>query len=202
MNDAIMGKRFGIRQGERRRAIVVLLLVCSHLVSAVGLPLPCPSAGGTHDGAIVYPCQNHLCGCITAAQCWAGDCCCSTLEEKLLWADEQCIDPPDHVRPLVESRKTKSKSIAADHACCATDNNCPSTDQATSPIKVRWVVGLFAAKCRGDSSESILATDPAIMTNDNALSLSYREIVGFSTCHCDHAIAICYDLPTPPPRDA
>ncbi|MFO0823955.1 MAG: hypothetical protein U0792_12735 [Gemmataceae bacterium] len=53
---------------------------------------------------------------MTATQCWKGDCCCFTLEEKLVWADAQGIQPPAHVRPMVEARRV---SVQPKKACCS-----------------------------------------------------------------------------------
>ncbi|HTQ39729.1 MAG TPA: hypothetical protein VMJ32_11930 [Pirellulales bacterium] len=39
--------------------------------------------------------MNHRCGCQSAEECWR-NCCCMTLEERLIWARENHVIPPDY----------------------------------------------------------------------------------------------------------
>jgi hypothetical protein len=112
-----MGNWLRFTIGFRRRDVVLWLTLCSHMMVTFGFPLPAPSRTKPTDG-VAYPCQSRPCGCLTSEQCWAGDCCCFTLEEKVAWAEANGVTPPDHVRPLVESRRTRP-APAKKKSCCS-----------------------------------------------------------------------------------
>jgi hypothetical protein len=108
----------GLSLGIRLRKAAAVLTLLSHLFATFGFPLPAPFSSSIKDASQPFPCQNRPCGCLTAEQCWAGDCCCFTLEEKLAWAEANGIEPPEHVRPLVELRKSRVAN-AQKKSCCA-----------------------------------------------------------------------------------
>jgi hypothetical protein len=134
--------RMKLKNTFRPRSVIVVLTVFSHLMVTFGLPLPTPGRK-SKDSSQPFPCQNRPCGCATSEQCWKGDCCCFTLEEKLVWADEHGVEPPEHVRPLVESRKVrppepKKKSCCSDSeppalAKTSTPSCCERQNPASSP---------------------------------------------------------------------
>src|SRR5262245_3906062 len=97
-----------------RHAVAALVLL-GYVLSVTGYPLPRTVTRKGRD----YPftCQNRPCGCVTAEECWRGDCCCFTLEQKLAWADQQGIEPPDHVRPTVRARQ-QHQGQPSSNACC------------------------------------------------------------------------------------
>ncbi|WP_020472693.1 hypothetical protein [Zavarzinella formosa] len=139
--------------GERYpRLAVAGVLLLAHLVATFGWPFPIIETGKPRDARGAYPCANRLCGCATYDECWAGDCCCFTLGEKIAWAEDHRVEVPAHVPVLMNSRPKES--------CCAKkhEDSCPlkhgdcceakKTPEAETP-KVRWVLGLFAQKCKG-----------------------------------------------------
>jgi hypothetical protein len=95
-----MGRWLWVTHGFRLRDVIVVLTLVSHLMLTFGIPLPAPSRKKPTDG-VPYPCQSRPCGCVTAEQCWAGDCCCFSIEEKLAWAEANGVEPPEHVRRLL-----------------------------------------------------------------------------------------------------
>src|SRR5262249_11352316 len=105
--------------GRMRSAAAIAALV-GHLFSAVGLPLPGPSAIPAAS-PLLYPCQGHSCGCRSYDECWAGDCCCFTLREKVAWARANGIEPPAHaVRAVDEPAPDRcAEDEAAGCPCCA-----------------------------------------------------------------------------------
>lgn len=117
-----------MRIGNWRRGAAGVALVC-HLLTTFGFPLPVSPGGRSKNGSIAFPCQDRPCGCPTSDECWKGDCCCFTLEEKLQWAEENGVEPPSHVRPLVASRAApppKKKS------CCAGAKSAPEPPAASA----------------------------------------------------------------------
>ena len=113
---------------SRRRVLAVLALV-AQVFAATGAPIP--SARGKAS-ATAFPCRDHPCGCATAERCWAGDCCCFTLEEKLAWAEANGVEPPAHVRPLVEARKPRPTPPKPKKACCS-EPVAPKANPAPEP---------------------------------------------------------------------
>jgi hypothetical protein len=162
-----------------RRVCAALTLVC-YLATALNLPLPIPAAT-RKAGDEPYPCQDHACGCQSAAQCWAG-CCCLTPEQRWAWASKHNIKPPDYAeRPASASwsaPRLRDREQAKPWACCAkevgikarpccqevpTEHDAPQTTPArhdgpaplvpcTGDKKVRWTLTLAALKCRGQGT--------------------------------------------------
>lgn len=125
------------------RLIGVLLLVA---VCAAVLPIPVrlPAASESEkDQSEPYPCRDRPCGCRSAKQCWA-HCCCFTSSQKLSWAKEHGVKPPDFVvaaaarecctdSPVVASccsRKPQSQPACCAHGNAA-DSRCDSKKVAT-----------------------------------------------------------------------
>jgi hypothetical protein len=109
-----------------RRALTLVVVVAQSIV-AFGIPLPTSVLAQGKSQNTSYPCQSRACGCLTAEQWWAGDCCCFTLEQKLSWAEANGIEPPDHVRPAVKVRKSQSASVMP---CCSEPGDLISSPHA------------------------------------------------------------------------
>lgn len=141
--------------GRRLRGAVLGLLLAGQVVAATGMPLPTP---GTAASGVPFPCQSKACGCLTATACWAGDCCCSTLEAKLLWADERGFAPPAHVRPLVAARRCAPARAPDECPKCAAKAKPGGSDTGLT-----LVIGEAAQKCRGKSAAGTIALEPAVV---------------------------------------
>jgi len=172
----------GVRltMGHRWRAALSVVALVGHLVATTGIPLPAPSP--LLKGGPSFPCQDHPCGCLTSELCWAGDCCCYTLEEKLAWAEDNGVEPPAHVRPTVEARqhapKKPKKSCCQESgdtpvaACCEHPAECDASTPQTPPGEVKhtpadasgmkWVVGMYAKKCHGLGPDAVFQLDPVV----------------------------------------
>ncbi len=93
-----------------------------YIVVAIGVPLPAPAAATmAKDTSQPFPCMFSQCGCRTAEECWR-HCCCHTLAERLAWARENHVTPPDYV--LAEAKAKGIAWILDDKhaektACCA-----------------------------------------------------------------------------------
>lgn len=236
--------------GVRPRDAMVVLTLVSHLFVTFGFLLPAPPFAKLKDPSRPFPCQNRPCGCLTADECWKGDCCCFTLEEKLAWAEANGIEPPEHVRPLVESRKMRSAlpekrpccsaaqhhdeqqatapassccSLKMDHptatlscalptgcmekrapecpACAARSSKkcCDNTGLAAQP-GVRWVVGIFSQKCRGEGPAGLFQFPASVLPDPNSQRLAVPEPVGYVIGVECHVISTSHRPPTPPPR--
>ena len=128
--------------------VVTGLLLFSHLVATFGWPFPIIETGKPRDLRGDYPCANRLCGCATYDECWAGDCCCFTLQEKIDWAMNHRENVPEHVPSLVHSCEGETCCSKEHHATCEEhDAGCCHAEKQTG--KSKWVIGLFAQKCKG-----------------------------------------------------
>jgi hypothetical protein len=233
-----MASRVPRRQRSLARVFVLVLTLVGHLAITLGFPLPAPTRRKPTDG-VAYPCQSRPCGCLTSEQCWAGDCCCFTLADKLAWAEANGVAPPEHVRPLVESRRSrptppKPKSCCAESdpatepsataapTCCRERPACESAPAADCPLcvasttpecrekkaptadqtGVRWVVGLFAQKCRGEGPAGLFQLDPAVVPDLAPVFLAGPDCGDHAAPRSERAASLTHAPPTRPPRSS
>jgi hypothetical protein len=240
-----VGKWLWAASGFRLRDLVVVLTLFSHLMATFGFPLPTSSHKKPTAG-VAYPCQARPCGCPTSEHCWSGDCCCFTIEEKLAWAEANGVEPPEHVRPLVESRRShpvspKQKSCgsvaqaeqspttkptccakrqAATASCCSgqsvceielatecarcsknANSSCCEKEAPTPDTQsIRWVVGLFAQKCRGEGPAGFLNIDPTVLSELTPIHLCEPQRGDAAPRRSDRLVSLTHSPPTPPPR--
>ncbi len=153
-----------------RRAISSTLLVVL-VAGMVGVPLVAPSLRPASDER--FPCENCPCGCATADYCW-DKCCCFSDTEKLQWAADNGITPPEFLvarAGQADQLKVAASQIAASQpacCCCKSADRVPRDSACTigaapelSSVKesveadsasnapVRIVLLQDAAKCRG-----------------------------------------------------
>ncbi|QDU64600.1 hypothetical protein Pan216_54900 [Planctomycetes bacterium Pan216] len=104
------------------------------------MPLPAITNG---TAAIPYPCQYRRCGCSSSGQCWAGDCCCYSIEEKIAWAKANDVAVPAIAleaarrsnrerRPAAKSIVVAGKAPSAPRSCCASHAPKPATVELDS----------------------------------------------------------------------
>ncbi len=134
----------------RTRSVITLMALVGQFVSTFAMPLPVVSSP-TKDSSVPYPCQERPCGCASANECWAGDCCCFTLEEKLAWAESKGIEPPAHVRPAVEARK--ARRAAAKKGCCCSDKKSATKSADNLPKSCCEHRAQCSAECCAASCE-------------------------------------------------
>jgi len=90
------------------RSLVAGVVALSVLIASVGVPVfltPERTASQPHF------CASHRCGC-SQANAWT-DCCCMTLAQKLEWAKEHGVTPPDDA---VARAATSSQNQDSDEA--------------------------------------------------------------------------------------
>jgi hypothetical protein len=178
----------------------------------MGIPLPLPAGKSASEA---YPCVNHHCGCHSAEECWR-HCCCMSLMDKLVWARENHVTPPDYV--LADARYHGiqwDQFCADDHddelalcpccpcgehndSCCFDDlHNHDSTAKQASHDD--GIILIEAIKCRGTDQNwnglSISLAPPAISqtavtenTSDSICIISLRYA------------SLSWRPPIPPPR--
>ena len=122
----VKGRGWWTTIAMRGRAMTLGLTLISQLVTAVGVPVPLPTRTKPNAG-VPFPCQNRPCGCLTSEQCWAGDCCCFSYEEKLRWAEANGVVPPAPVRRDGETPTVRRKALRARCSCSAEEGTAEPT---------------------------------------------------------------------------
>jgi hypothetical protein len=84
-----------------RRRVVSAALAAMYMVTAGGIPLPAGNIG--HKSGELFPCSDDACGCASAEQCWRS-CCCHSLRERMEWAREHKVRPPEFA--IADARRT------------------------------------------------------------------------------------------------
>lgn len=131
------------------------LLLAFIVVSTAGIPIP-QRKSAANDAP--FPCQDRPCGCATAEACWR-QCCCFTDDEKLKWAVEHGVTPPEFV---VKAARAEHRSPSQ---CCASKRTppaAPSGEQTEDVAATAAGVVLLDAyqRCRGLSSLIKILAEP------------------------------------------
>jgi len=132
---------------HRSRRFISGVALIAYLVSFWGLPVALPVE---RDLSTPYPCQDHACGCNSAAQCW-DNCCCFSPAERLAWAQEHNVAIP---APLLAALNEAAKNEVPAKSCCQHRHAEASTAKtsvknSSQRSKLHWVHGFQAQKCQG-----------------------------------------------------
>src|SRR5262245_29463944 len=133
------------------RRFIFLALILGQFVSSIGLvPL---SASPIKESSRAYPCMNRPCGCTSYDECWAGDCCCFTMAEKIAWAAENGIVPPEHARKIAAAQEAQAAPPCP---------HCQRSEPAGKRLPQRWLSGVAVQRCRGQVTADLSVTPPAL----------------------------------------
>jgi len=129
-------RRYHSLKSSGFRRLITGVALLAYVLTVGGFPLPAPVVSSDHGEPFI--CQDHACGCRSAAQCW-NNCCCFTPAERLAWADSHEVHLPRQLRQaLVAQANQPETNIAV--ACCATaahdccdshDHEAQTLDQGT-----------------------------------------------------------------------
>jgi hypothetical protein len=197
----------------RLRVAVLWLTLFSQLMLTFGFPLPAPRRSKSSRG-IAYPCQSRPCGCLTSEECWKGDCCCFTIEQKLLWARANGITPPQKYQGLferlpeaddTETGCPECAKLAAKKSCCGnvvkvkadlvSKESCCKSEKS-----VTLVLGIFVKKCRGTGPESPVSLDPEILSDCYVDLVDYSRPQAFELPGSETPSSHSACPPSPPPK--
>lgn len=174
------------------RRLCAGLALAAYLLTAFGLPLP--AAVPAKDRSRPFPCQDHVCGCGTAAQCLR-DCCCYTPEEKSAWARARGLEAPaaDQGWRTARFRDRSSETPAA--------ADCPKCSARSKQREApsRWRLAMSPLRCQGHgtlwiTTGAVLPVPPAVTW---ALLL---PPVGWLPRTDLAGLTLSFDLLDPPPR--
>jgi hypothetical protein len=201
--------------------VVIGILLVSQTVAATGMPLPVLAAGQQKDFSQPYPCMNHPCGCMNAEQSWRS-CCCLTMEEKLAWARENGVEPPEFVREFVGKTTTNpgnsencqsggcchSKGQGSQNkapSCC--DSEVPKTTEnekpkapSSQPRKMMVVLGMMALRCQGQGPQGQLSETPSTAASAPMTVVHTLELLEIVPILHIEPESIPHEPASPPPR--
>lgn len=197
------------RRIGRRCASGILLAI--YVVSAAGIPLP--TGNMTLKSGEIFPCMDCPCGCNSAEQCWRS-CCCHTLAERVDWAREHGVRPPEYA--IDEARRQRIDLCWLDEPagsqtamkCCAAQGGqnkpccCCHHDDAAAKDSDRAasrVVVWKALACGGQSLNWLTAVPTLIaVRHEPADRLPLVAWLGPPISACADGIA---DEPVVPPPE-
>lgn len=197
------------RRVNGTRGALLVLLACLHVLGAVGLPMPSVPVTTRMDkarGGPVYPCQNRPCGCLSYEQCWAGDCCCFTLEQKIGWARDQGENVPETALAKLADREGSCTQEPCEH--CVREKSCCERSQTREPENNKtlfsgWkvVIGSFVSGCHGESGSGPVSLLPVAITDSLMIELAVFSsfFAGFSGRNED-ATRLSNPPAAPPPK--
>jgi len=177
----------------------------SVLVAALtGLPFSRPSVPADSDATGQrFPCEDCPCGCSTAEFCW-DHCCCHDDRQKLAWAEENGVAPPEFLLDRVAKSRIVRRSSVCQSSCCgcsadSTDAtaNSPGDRRADDPgdtarLQTHVVLMWKAAECRGiQTLWTVLgsACPPTRFSgSDRAAPIVGRLIIGDESFHADATV--------------
>jgi hypothetical protein len=147
---------------RRSRRLVAVASLVGFSAAVCGVPVINPRIGKNgKDISQPFPCMHSQCGCQNAEACWRG-CCCHTNAEKLAWAKNNGVTPPDYLHVAAAKEGNVIGKVAASccdqpavTSCCSTSGQCDAEglaeDVATSSHEWQWsiVPAVSARKCQG-----------------------------------------------------
>jgi hypothetical protein len=161
--------------------------------------------------------MDHACGCRSAEACWR-NCCCFTNAQKLVWAAEHGVKPPEYVYAAAaeEHPAVAMGRCCESHgkSCCEEKKSCcrhvashshDATDEAEEEIErsngwsIEFVSAIEARKCRGQAelwlSLGAVAPPPA------RVELNLEQIVlGRMGNVAESLVSVAHSPDSPPPR--
>ena len=200
------------RASNLLKKAIALLLLLGVLVEVAGIPVV---SVAKKDRSRPYPCQDRPCGCASADECWH-HCCCMNNKEKLAWACENSVTPPDFVVAAAEQendgptqvceREEGGKHAVAEHACCRhkhhdvaqPDVHDRHAKEGSQP-KVRLVLSDLARQCSG-LPQIILLFSNALPSVAAAQWRPSEGLLGYVVATSRSCVSPDLAPPVPPPK--
>ncbi|CAN5620742.1 hypothetical protein BH11PLA2_BH11PLA2_19500 [soil metagenome] len=177
-------------------SLVLFTLVIAQFFGTVGYPLFDRALVGK-DTSRPFPCMNRPCGCATYDECWAGDCCCFTMAEKLAWARANDITPPS------TATSVKKSCCESEASCCAKPAKpecpvCAKSDAKTATV--HWVNASMARKCQGKADAGPTQLPVSIPPTPSTSPMTSERSLDSFTLVNDHVSSRTLLPAIPPPK--
>jgi hypothetical protein len=194
--------------GSRR--IVSICLIGVFLTGTSGVPL---KTRAVKDRSSPFPCQDNPCGCLSAEECWH-HCCCHTNRQKVDWAREHGVAPPDFVIAAAEKEEHEQSACCHHGHCpkCAAalaenDNDEDIAPVATAPqakapnnsFRTVLVITDLARRCAGLPFVWSVLSSALPVRIDTFWSFDTR-LVGHVVEPASSVTAVDLTPPVPPPK--
>jgi hypothetical protein len=177
-----------------------------YLLVASGFSIPVSTAN-LKDLSTPFPCMDRPCGCKNAEQCWL-HCCCHTLAERLAWARENGVQPPEFAVAEARAQGIDVNAVCtvkAKTCCCCCAKGAQRASQASAAKSgaakrkvANGVVLLQALKCGGVGGDWLgigIAVPPRTTEWNFAPNLS-----GWAFQTSAQLFDVAFPPPVPPPR--
>lgn len=189
--------------GCRWHPLVAVLVALSVVVASIGVPFAMESAKDTSQP---YPCMHHRCGCGSAEACWRG-CCCMTQAQKLAWAREHGVTPPDYALAQAEQKEPKSCGSCGHHGDCKSE---PTAVAHSTTNEVKESVGLGVGlvlsedfrRCHGLSSLWLTISHALLPKVESRIPRFQPAPIAWLVTTSQSAESPPLSLDTPPPRQS
>lgn len=152
-----------------------------------------------------HPCEDHLCGCTNAHECWAA-CCCFTTTQRLVWAIEKGVEPPHANRYRDEEIATAGAEVMGRHVVVsvsvlrermahgvATESGEGRAPKSKSPA-------MTALGCKALQQFLALAPPVSVMERGTIAGLSQLPRIAFVSERPERSNSRALDITAPPPR--
>jgi hypothetical protein len=185
---------------------------------ATNLGISLPLAASKTD--VPYPCMHHHCGCTSPEQCWR-HCCCMSLVEKLIWARNNRVTPPDYVLAEAHQYGIEWEAFCATappeqrddccccRGCCAAKHEhpeascCESKHESLSRQNGHetddLVCLITALACRGVDTNSI-GVVISLPPPEICQPLQLLAVSELFLAPAQQFVSPAFQPPTPPPR--
>ena len=181
------------------RQCVRCVTLLAYLLVTSGVSLP-QIGFDSKQASESFPCAGRGCGCATAEQCWR-QCCCTSLENRLGWANQKKIQPPEwithfpgEVPPTLGRNHSRANCSSEQPVTCAHASQNASTSPKTQPMTF---VG--SLRCKGSAAGWLVTGSDAPLL----LPLDLR----WDDCFCGKVCVVTfqpraylYPPPLPPPK--
>lgn len=198
---------FGVSVARRLVSCVTAILYAGLVFG-----FPMPAVARKTDGDRPYACQSRACGCSSAEQFWKS-CCCFSPSERLKWAEEQGVIPPEYAeRPSDESPSTpaKSDSVDGDGGCCSTSEPksccsqpscCETTTETPKPKQPKSPCRSSCCEVKAGAGSTKESSMPSTDAPRPSPAKAVQFVFGLSAQKCKGLTSSWFaagEAPTPP----
>jgi len=179
----------------RQRPLVAGLLAICVMAASLGVPV---ALEPQRDTSRPFPCMHHRCGCGSADACWHG-CCCMTLAQKLAWAKEHGVTPPDYA--LAKAEHEEHDAVDAPRSCgSCSRHGCEVAVAKRAGSQIGLVLSEDFRRCNGLASLWLTIGHALPPRVETSVPRYQPAPVGWLVESSQSAESLALSPATPPPR--
>lgn len=152
-----------------------------------------------------HPCEDHLCGCTNAHECWAA-CCCFTTSQRLAWAIENGVEPPHASRYGDDVLAKAGAEVTGRHGVVSVSvlrerlTHGVATERGRGHTPVSKSPAMTALGCKALQQLFALAIPVSVMQRGATCSLSQFPRIAFVHEMPECSRSRVLEIASPPPR--